>query len=652
MHYCYAVLCLYKNGVNVFYTYPEQTSQTSSTKIYPNNYQITSAKSIYDINNGAYAPYKELSGTPNDYNLHIPEEYKHDDIKISIEKDEDLSDDIFNKIKNVNKEFPFVIVGEDFSKRKIISQSYYNIRGGNRVEELYCTKCNKIFYPDSLYRCICPDCKDYNDVIAMKDFKDFRKKNYDSKKSDDSIFYRFPTSIKSRFYFLTNHPEDANGIIIYKICKEISAVKNSIITKFNIEYSIEHIVGKRTVTYKHLKKSKKECDAFEALNINTKNITSVPTIIYDNCKDFWDFASKNEKFLRMSGFQTVLKYSSMNLKLEPFFIVFIGIMNKYPVMEQIVKMGHAKLFFNLYKEMLQSLNKDEINRIVDNLSQLVDNESKKGKDALRFPTYIGDYLIKKDAKLDEYYYWRDLYEITKITKEQFENLTDSFNYAWINSQVGMSDIGNILKFGYTVDKLFNYIIKQSKTNNYTIQNTITYLSDYLNMCDMVQVESDKFPQDVKKVHDDMLSYYRNREQIEYDKKLTVIGSECEDYVIPSEEELDHIGIPKLFTSMTVVFPKSETDFINEGNQQHNCVGSYPNKVRNGNCVIFFIRHKDNPSKSFITAECTRSGLGQCFYSNNRYVYDEDLIKFAKYIANKIKAGCSSGKIHALNNIKG
>ena len=123
----------------------------------------------------------------------------------------------------------------------------------------------------------------------------------------------------------------------------------------------------------------------------------------------------------------------------------LGIVNKYPIMEQIIKMGHARLFFNIYQNMLQCLNKDEINRNVEKVSQIVDNEATKGKDALRFPTYIGDYLIKKNASLEEYFYWRDLYEITKITKEQFENFTESFNFAWVNSQAGVEDISNILK---------------------------------------------------------------------------------------------------------------------------------------------------------------------------------------------------------------
>ena len=134
----------------------------------------------------------------------------------------------------------------------------------------------------------------------------------------------------------------------------------------------------------------------------------------------------------------------------------------------------------LYEDMRESLNRDEINNHVDKISQLVNNEASKGKDALRFPMYIGDYLIKKGADLEEYYYWRDIYEITNISKEQFENLTDSINYAYINTQSSISNIGNILKFDYSVEKLLNYIVKTSIKTNYTIGTTVQYLIDYLN----------------------------------------------------------------------------------------------------------------------------------------------------------------------------
>lgn len=51
----------------------------------------------------------------------------------------------------------------------------------------------------------------------------------------------------------------------------------------------------------------------------------------------------------------------------------------------------------------------------------------------------------------------------------------------------------------------------------------------------------------------------------------------------------------------VVIPKSVEDLIKEGEQQHNCVGSYYNdEIADGEQYIYFIREKSNPTKSFIT----------------------------------------------------
>ena len=648
--YTYAVLVMNEKENPIVYFYKSQDKTNEVLKPWTYSVIIDDNFKPDNINEAlrkvvgySNSDYKEIKGTLEDYSLYIPERYKEKELEVIEQKNSELSDETVNKIKKIKFSYPIVILNDDV-------ETLSNTKWKNY--QYFCTKCNKKYViKDSNRINCCPNCDNKtNDTIVMKDFKKFREQQYNKKYYYGETFSGTNSAVKVRFYLLSKHPENEDGIIIYKISREVVAEKSKIFYNYNIEYSIEHIVGKKMIAYKHLKRSKKECDPFEALNLTTKNINNPPEILYDDADNFLEFAEKNEKFLRMSGFQSVLKYSSINLNLESFFIVFIGIMNKYPIMEQIVKMGHAKLFFKLYISMLESLNKDEITRNINNISQIVNTETTKGKNALRFPSYIGDYLIKKDAKLEEYYYWRDIYEITNLSKEQFENLLDSFNFAWINSQAGLQDICNILKFNYPIDKLFNYIMKQSKQANCKIPDIIQYLTDYLNMCDILQVEADKYPHDLIKIHNDMLVHFKNKQRADYDKKLSIIGNECEKYIVPDEQELDNIGIPKLFETMCVVFPKCERDFIDEGNQQHNCVGSYPNRVRNGNCVVFFIRYKENSNKSFITAECTRTGLGQCFYSNNRPVYDDNLNKFATYIAKKIKAGVKSGKIHALENV--
>ena len=48
-------------------------------------------------------------------------------------------------------------------------------------------------------------------------------------------------------------------------------------------------------------------------------------------------------------------------------------------------------------------------------------------------------------------------------------------------------------------------------------------------------------------------------------------------------------------------PQSLEDLIDEGKQQNNCVGSFYNKsIRAGENLIYFIRRKDKPQKSYVT----------------------------------------------------
>ena len=48
-------------------------------------------------------------------------------------------------------------------------------------------------------------------------------------------------------------------------------------------------------------------------------------------------------------------------------------------------------------------------------------------------------------------------------------------------------------------------------------------------------------------------------------------------------------------------PQSTEDLIDEGRQQNNCVGSFYNdSIMKGKDLIYFIREKNNPKKSYVT----------------------------------------------------
>lgn len=74
----------------------------------------------------------------------------------------------------------------------------------------------------------------------------------------------------------------------------------------------------------------------------------------------------------------------------------------------------------------------------------------------------------------------------------------------------------------------------------------------------------------------------------------------------------------------VVIPETADEIINEGKNQHNCVGSYVNDVVRENCNIVFVRQKSNPDVSYITVEIYSNGyIGQYLRSYNHSASDAD-----------------------------
>lgn len=68
----------------------------------------------------------------------------------------------------------------------------------------------------------------------------------------------------------------------------------------------------------------------------------------------------------------------------------------------------------------------------------------------------------------------------------------------------------------------------------------------------------------------------------------------------------------------IVLPTSGTDLIQEGKALHHCVGSYVNKVVNGDCAIVFVRKRDNPTVPYITCEILPNGSIRQYYKKSDY----------------------------------
>lgn len=645
-------------GIFIHYEFPRISEEEDEKRINnketlsPEKVEFAKNKEGRRLVNYSTSDLVLLKGTLEDYCLKIPDAYEGTVPEVEEVVSQDIDAELLKKLKESARsiELPLAIIGEGFE----------DVRDSNPPEtstlKVFCPVCKKVAIRAANPRGqkeTCPHCSKYlyrNDYILDNDLREYRKEAYSIRGKYSYMYLDYPLKKQQLFYYMVARN---NGVSLYKISCTVSIKKGKYTISYNIDSSIEHRVGEETCAYRHLKKGKKEVDPFDVLNINSKTINTPPPIIYDGASSFIQFAKNNEKAMRMTGFMELLKYSPQIHSLEAMFITFLGVMNKYPVFEQIIKSGHTKLFYGLYDKMMSDGSKQGITETVNQVAELVDTSVTKGDKALRFPSYIGEYLIKKGADLTEYYYWRDIFEITDLSKEQFEDIINSFDYAYINGSIGFEDIGNILKYGYKPKKLLSYIIKCELESGYSVSYAVNTLKDYLFMCELSGVDPDLFPQDLAKQHDDMTKLIRKNGGSKEDLIIQRIADDCEAYIpqdLYDEDGNLKVGVPKLLKDYVIVFPSCTKDFVNEGNMQHNCVASYASRVSRGDCVIFFVRERSNPAKSYITAECRRNGLGQFYMSNNRYVVDSDMLSFGEYVAKKIIAGVNSGRIKAMKNL--
>ena len=61
---------------------------------------------------------------------------------------------------------------------------------------------------------------------------------------------------------------------------------------------------------------------------------------------------------------------------------------------------------------------------------------------------------------------------------------------------------------------------------------------------------------------------------------------------------------------TIVPPKTAAEIVEEGHALHHCVGGYVSRVTNKECVILFLRKKEEPDKPFYTIEIRNGEVQQ------------------------------------------
>lgn len=278
------------------------------------------------------------------------------------------------------------------------------------------------------------------------------------------------------------------------------------------------------------------------------------------------------------------------------------------------------IIFNLL-EFEKIINSDNIKFLEANLS----NPKFKVSEASKLNQVIGipKFAIKEIKKLKLEEAITGIKELSKTIDGNSLKIVFSFlekmkifytkNYTPKNRIVVidtfLKDISNILSKGYKVNDLLNYLLKQSfyyNNNEFFIfpANEAMYLKDYIRMCEKYGLKYERYPSQIKKMHDiiskNISALDKNSDELEAEFKKSVMEyQEVEREVEIKLYNEDGTSFKKKYT---FIVPTSIKDLIQEGNDLHHCVGSYSDLIIDKKSRVVFLRDSLNLKSSLVTID--------------------------------------------------
>lgn len=286
---------------------------------------------------------------------------------------------------------------------------------------------------------------------------------------------------------------------------------------------------------------------------------------------------------------TCMRYSAIDLYVEhvlnegegkstPWFVDwYFNAYRKSPFLEQIMKVG----FYRMAKEFLEDHNALElleltsgrsildslgINKIQYNMLRRIGNPSIRDLEILKY---------KQGLSWDDFTTLRYVQDCG--TYRLYRKFADFMQYT-------------------TLYKLTRYIEKQK----------IKYYNDYFDYAGWMEEmgydmrnEYNLFPRDFKKAHDARVKEYtkfKDKQEREAAKRFNRLLRKLE------KETADVEAMNLKSGSLFIRLPRAIEELKMEGETLHHCVGTYSERVRKGETMIFFIRRASDPEKPFYTLE--------------------------------------------------
>ncbi len=284
------------------------------------------------------------------------------------------------------------------------------------------------------------------------------------------------------------------------------------------------------------------------------------------------------------------KYSQIEIAARYYWLNPIEYLLAYrekPQLEMLIKMGLYRLSQEFYLAVRGwTMYEDKIKKKAKNLFVLTGLKRKK---------YI-DYCVNNDYNIAEIGAYLKLKgENAKITPPLVQFAVAAEN---VRSRHGFAN--NVLP----LQTLYGYYLTQ-KENYSEVSDFLGDYGDYLRWCVDLQrnLHDTKFnkPKDFKYAHDITMNEHAEWEQ--NCKKEAAMRAEQKRIKVISELAPHYKALLEYKAKgLCVVVPMSPNEIIAEGKAQGHCVGSYVNRVAEGNSVIVFLRDAAEPDKPYYTVE--------------------------------------------------
>ena len=136
-------------------------------------------------------------------------------------------------------------------------------------------------------------------------------------------------------------------------------------------------------------------------------------------------------------------------------------------------------------------------------------------------------------------------------------------------------------YHYNLNSLLNYFDNIQYKQGIYIEESLTLLKDYNNICRLLGMEKyEKYPPYIKTAHDIIYMRYSFVKNEINDKAIQKISEEHKNLEDHSNNEYE------------ILLPKNAQEIVNEGSRMGHCVASYVNQVISGDTLILFMRNKD------------------------------------------------------------